>query len=157
MKICNELWNADNKHWENNLLNILCQVIQQRDVALSKVNHVENLEHVVHSRSNNESSRIIEPLIDDYESLQKKSDNIVGNVKRNFQSSHSDACKYDQLSIEPMSDEIRLLKGEMLVLNKALEMEIEKRENAEEKCLRLERLVSVLQRKVNGQNVGISV
>ncbi|PRD23099.1 UNVERIFIED_CONTAM: hypothetical protein NCL1_47317 [Trichonephila clavipes] len=108
-------------------------------------------------RSASENSRIAEPLTDDYESYKKHEDDSISVVKRSFQSSHHDIHKCDQFPIEPSSDEIRLLKGEILVLNKALEMEIEKRENAEEKCLRLERLVNVLQRKVNGQNVGISV
>ncbi|GFQ70473.1 uncharacterized protein TNCT_185191 [Trichonephila clavata] len=156
MRICNELWNSDNKHWENNLLNILCQVIQQRDIALSKVNNVQSIEHTKY-RSANENPRIAEPLTDDYESYKKHEDDSISVAKRSFQSSHHDIRKSDQFSLEPSSDEIRLLKGEILVLNKALEMEIEKRENAEEKCLRLERLVNVLQRKVNGQNVGISV
>ncbi|GFX91585.1 uncharacterized protein TNCV_3681711 [Trichonephila clavipes] len=48
MRICNELWNSDNKLWENNLLNILCQVIQQRDIALSKVNNAQS-EHTNYS------------------------------------------------------------------------------------------------------------
>ncbi|GFS53863.1 uncharacterized protein TNIN_370711 [Trichonephila inaurata madagascariensis] len=139
MRICNELWNSDNKHWENNLL----------------VNNAQS-EHINY-RSANENSRIAEPLTDDYESYKKHEDDSISVVKRSFQSSHHDIHKCDQFPIEPSSDEIRLLKGEILVLNKALEMEIEKRENAEEKCLRLERLVNVLQRKVNGQNVGISV
>ncbi|GFU19774.1 uncharacterized protein NPIL_402671 [Nephila pilipes] len=156
MRVCNELWNSDNKHWENNLLNILCQVIQQRDIALSKVNNAQNLEHT-NFRSANENSRIAETMVEGYESFQKHEGDSISLVKRNFQSSHHDMRKCDQFSIEPSSDEIRLLKGEILVLNKALEMEIEKRENAEEKCSRLERLVNVLQRKVNGQNVGISV
>lgn len=156
MRICNELWNSDNKHWENNLLNILCQVIQQRDIALSKVNNAQSIEHTNY-RSANDNSKIVEPLTDDYESYKKHEGDSISVVKRNFQSSHHDIRKCDQFSIEPSSDEIRLLKGEILVLNKALEMEIEKRENTEEKCLRLERLVNVLQRKVNGQNVGISV
>ncbi|GIY77048.1 uncharacterized protein CEXT_810131 [Caerostris extrusa] len=153
MKICNELWNADNKHWENNLLNILCQVIQQRDVAVSKTNNIQTLE-LTGSRSAKGNVEFMNQLMDSFGSLQKHNED---GLKKNFQTSYHDTQKHDEVSIESTSDDIGLLKDEILVLNRALKMEIEKRENAEEKCLRLERLVNVLQRKVNGQNVGISV
>ncbi|GIY83442.1 hypothetical protein CDAR_221151 [Caerostris darwini] len=152
MKICNELWNADNKHWENNLLNILCQVIQQRDVAISKTNNIQTLE-LTGSRSARENIEFMNQLMDSFGSLQKHNED---GLKKKFQTSYHDTQKHE-VSIESTSDDIGLLKDEILVLNRALKMEIEKRENAEEKCLRLERLVNVLQRKVNGQNVGISV
>ncbi|GFX91583.1 uncharacterized protein TNCV_3681691 [Trichonephila clavipes] len=136
---------------------VLCDTGQDMTAAhLDECSALHDLNCIV-KRSASENSRIAEPLTDDYESYKKHEDDSISVVKRSFQSSHHDIHKCDQFPIEPSSDEIRLLKGEILVLNKALEMEIEKRENAEEKCLRLERLVNVLQRKVNGQNVGISV
>ncbi|KAG8178434.1 hypothetical protein JTE90_025726 [Oedothorax gibbosus] len=131
--IYSDVLNMDNKHWENNLLKILCQVIQQRDIALLQVNSIPKLE--------NKSFR---------------HDGINNTVKRSLQTSYHDH-KCDQFSVDPTSDEIRLLKGEILFLSKALEKETSKRESVEEKCYRLERLITVLRKKINGQNVGIPV
>ncbi|XP_071044303.1 mirror-image polydactyly gene 1 protein isoform X1 [Parasteatoda tepidariorum] len=150
LKLSNEIWDTDNKLWESSLLNTLCQVIQQRDVVSKSYAH--SLDYINSKSSVHEKSLDSEEIND---CLQRLEGSCV--KKKIFSFSPNEMKKYSPLSAKSRSDEVRYLKEEVLILNSSLEAEIDKRKCTEEKCVRLERLVNVLQKKLNGQNVGIPV
>ncbi|KFM82513.1 hypothetical protein X975_27140, partial [Stegodyphus mimosarum] len=147
LNLSNSIWHSDNKHWERNLLNILSEVIQQRDIAFSKFQNSSSFDPFSF-RSNFPKFHSAEKYSNvECESFQKQRN--LNFIRKSVEQTCTDDNKCLKVSSDSASD-TRLLKREIVVLSKALEMEVEKRERMEEKCKRLERLVNVLLKKING-------
>lgn len=160
-------WHRDTKQWEASLLDILCQVISQRDSAYQKVSKLqEELKSLHHFfRQQKPSSNV--QLSPSYEGIQAQEliSQCQGNCKIHCASSEVTSCddsgdtgKVVNYNVsEKLPSDVDGLKAEMLTLNQTLQSETKARQIAEESCRRLERLVGVLRKKVNGLHVGVQV
>lgn len=148
MKICYDLWHSDNKHWEVTMFDVLNQVMQQRDTVLSKVDNGLDIGHIMYRSPVTNKFDSVEQNISPFEPRSKTIESL-----KTHQSLHLSDYQHSIAT----SDEVRDLKEEILLLNKALESEKRKREQCEGKCLKLERLIHILRKKLNGQNIGVPV
>lgn len=152
----NSLWQADTKQWESNLLDTLRQVITERDASIAKVSELEEkLRLCYHLQASligvNNQQDISE--IEQLEVLQK-----TETPQDSAQKGFGDNSLIASLLQSNLNNEEKLhLQNEMSTLSLQLEVEKKARETAEEKYHKLERLVNVLQKKVNGLSVGVSV
>ncbi|XP_067134959.1 myosin heavy chain, clone 203-like isoform X1 [Centruroides vittatus] len=152
----NSLWQADTKQWESNLLDTLRQVITERDTSIAKVNELEEkLRLCYHLQASligvNNQQGISE--IEQLDVFQKTESSQESTQKGFGETSLITSLLQSNLNNEEKSH----LQNEMSTLSLQLESEKKAREIAEEKYQKLERLVNVLQKKVNGLSVGVSV
>ncbi|XP_035225634.1 uncharacterized protein LOC118198140 isoform X2 [Stegodyphus dumicola] len=113
------------------LQNILCEVIQQRDIAFSKFQNSSSFDPFSF-RSNFQKFHSAEKYSNvECESYQKQRN--LNFIRKSIEQTCTVDSKSSKVSSDSASD-IRLLKKEIVVLSKALEMEVEKRERMEEKC-----------------------
>lgn len=141
LKMYFDLWHLDNKCWELALFDIMHQLIHQRD-NVSKVDTNLDMGSVIH--------RIPVGRID---SLERYS--VSQYISRSGDHQLVSNDKHSKIFGE--SEKIKTLQEEIIHLNTELEDERSKREQAERKCLRLERLIHTSRIKLNGQNIGVPV
>lgn len=149
LKLCFDLWNLDNKHWELTLFEVVHQLVHQRDSILSKVDNNLHVGSII-CRTQACKLNSLEPhTVPQFEYLPRSSESNCSH-----QLVFND-CK--QPNSFDRSEEINKLREEILFLNSELQGERTKKEQAEGKCLRLERLIHTLRKKLNGHNIGIPV
>lgn len=160
-------WHRDTKQWEASLLDILCQVISQRDSAYQKVNKLqEELKSLHHCFRQQKHSGDVQ-LNPSYEGIQTQEhvSQCQGSCRVHCASTEVISCDesgdkgktVNYNGSEGIPSELEVLKAEILTLNQSLQSEMKARQIAEESCCRLERLVGVLRKKVNGLHVGVQV
>lgn len=144
LKLARNIWHSDVKHWESSLLEILCQVIEQRDDLLK--NDKRHELNSCYINSNKLQHHANSPQLPEESSVEFTLQPLQMESKKNL-----------LLSKESSSDEVKVLKEEIITLNKALKDEVRCRESAEENSKRLERLVYILRKKIGEQHVGVPV